>query len=38
MVIPASKTIKQILEGDLEAAAEEVDVSVKPRDDGPAEQ
>lgn len=38
MVIPKSKTIKQILEGDLDAAAKDVDVSVKPKDDGPAEQ
>jgi hypothetical protein len=38
MVIPKSKTIKQILEGDLQAAGEDVDLSVKPVDDGPAEQ
>jgi hypothetical protein len=38
MVIPKSTTISQILAGDLDAAAEDVDVSVKPKDDGPAEQ
>ncbi|KAJ9102236.1 hypothetical protein QFC19_004780 [Naganishia cerealis] len=38
MVIPSSKTVKQILEGDLAEADKEVDVSVKPKDDGPAEQ
>ena len=38
MIIPKSKTINQILKGDLAAAGEDVDVSVKPKDDGPAEQ
>lgn len=38
MVIPKSKTVSQILAGDLAAASEDVDLSVKPKDDGPAEQ
>jgi hypothetical protein len=38
MVIPSSKTVSQILAGDLKEASKEVDLSVKPKDDGPAEQ
>ncbi|GHJ85584.1 hypothetical protein NliqN6_1986 [Naganishia liquefaciens] len=38
MIIPKSKTVKQILKGDLAAADKDVDDSVKPKDDGPAEQ